>query len=62
MILKSLNEHNSLPRREVNTLLMEYLPARDERLNVYKIGNLLAKLKREKKIHLNGSGEREVSK
>lgn len=41
---------------------MEYLPARDERLNVYKIGNLLAKLKREKKIHLNGSGEWEVSK
>ena len=62
MILKSLNEHNSLPRHKINTLLMEYLPARDERLNVYKIGNLLAKLKREGKIHLNDGGEWEVSK
>lgn len=62
MILKSLKEHNSLPRHKINTLLMEYLPARDERLNVYKIGNLLAKLKREGKILLNDGGEWEVSK
>lgn len=57
-----MGEHNSLPRHKINILLMEYLPARDERLNVYKIGNLLAKLKRDGKIHLNDCGEWEVSK
>lgn len=49
LILKSLAEHKSLPRHKINTLLMEYLPVRDERLNVYKIGNLLAKLRRDGK-------------
>lgn len=57
-ILKSLGEHKSLPRKKINDLIMEYLPKdKEERLNIYKIGNLLSKLKRLGKIDLNDQGE-----
>ncbi len=62
LILKSLGEHRSLPRHKINALILEYLPKYvEERLNIYKVGNLLARLKREGKIQLNENGEWEVS-
>lgn len=58
LIIKALGEHNSLPRIKINKLILEYLPKeKDEKLNKYKVGNLLSKLKRQGKIDLNEDGE-----
>lgn len=58
LILKALDEHTSLPRNKIDDLILEYLPKdREERLNKYKVGNLLAKLKRNGKIDHNDNGE-----
>lgn len=58
LILKALDEHTSLPRKKINALLLEYLPNdKDEKLNIYKVGNLLSKMKRLGKIDINENGE-----
>ena len=58
LILKALDEHTSLLRNKIDDLILEYLPKdREERLNKYKVGNLLAKLKRNGKIDHNDNGE-----
>lgn len=58
LILKALSEHQSLPRTKINDLVMEYLPAnKEEKLKLYKIGNLLAKLKRLGEIELDEKHE-----
>lgn len=58
LIIKALEEHNSLPRAKINDLILEYLPKdKDEKLNKFKVGNLLSKLKRQKKIDLNEDGK-----
>lgn len=63
LILKSLVEHTSLPRHKINDLVMEYLPVNQEQKHkVYKVGNLLAKLKREEKIFLNVKKEWQLKK
>ena len=62
MILKALGEHKSLPRRKINDLLLEYLPHQEERLKKYKVGNLIAKLKKNGKISYNDKKEWELSK
>ena len=63
LILKSLGEHTSLPRHKINDLVMEYLPVNQEQKHkVYKVGNLLAKLKREEKIFLNVKKEWQLKK
>lgn len=63
LILKSLGEHTSLPRYKINDLVMEYLPLKQEKnLKVFKVGNLLSKLKREGKIFLNDKKEWQLKK
>jgi ATP-dependent DNA helicase RecG len=58
LILKALDEHTSLPRKKINALLLEYLPNdKDEKLNIFKVGNLLSKMKRLGKIDINENGE-----
>lgn len=58
LILKSLKEHKSLSRSKINELVLDYLPAdRDMQNKIYKIGNLLAKLKRRQQIYLNNNKE-----
>ena len=58
LILKSLKEHKSLSRSKINELVLDYLPAdRDMQNKIYKIGNLLAKLKRRQQIYLNDNKE-----
>ena len=53
-----LNEHKSLSRSKINELVLDYLPAdRDLQNKIYKIGNLLAKLKRRQQIYLNCNKE-----
>lgn len=63
LILKALQEHTSLPRHKLNELLMEYLPKNQSEQNkIYKVGNLLSKLKRQGKIVLNEHKEWEIKK
>ena len=62
LILKALEEHRSLPRRKINDLVLEYLQHQDEQHKIYKVGNLMAKLKRNGKISLNENKEWELSK
>lgn len=58
LILKALNEHKSLSRSKINELVLDYLPAdRDLQNKIYKVGNLLAKLKRRQQIYLNDNKE-----
>ena len=58
LIIKALGEHGSLPRAKINELILEYLPKdKEEKLNKYKVGNMLSKLKRQGKIDLNEDGE-----
>ena len=63
LIVKALQEHKSLPRRKINDLIMEYLPKeQEEQKKVFKVGNLLSKLKRKGTIFLNDKKEWELSK
>lgn len=63
LIIKALQEHQSLPRHKVNELVLEYLPTGQyEQNKIYKVGNLLSKLKRQGKIFLNDHKEWELSK
>lgn len=63
LIIKALQEHRSLPRHKVNELVLEYLPkGQSEQNKIYKVGNLLSKLKRQGKIFLNDHKEWELSK
>ena len=63
LIIKALNEHKSLPRHKINKLIMEYLPKEQtEQRKVFKVGNLLSKLKRQGTIFLNDKKEWELSK
>ncbi len=53
-----MKEHKSLSRSKINELVLDYLPAdRDMQNKIYKIGNLLAKLKRRQQIYLNDNKE-----
>lgn len=57
-LLKSLKEHKSSSRSKINELVLDYLPAdRDMQNKIYKIGNLLAKLKRRQQIYLSDNKE-----
>lgn len=63
LIVKALQEHKSLPRKKINDLIMEYLPKeQEEQKKVFKVGNLLSKLKRKGTIFLNDKKEWELSK
>ena len=63
LITKALLEHKSLPRHKINELLLEYLPPKQSEQNkIYKVGNLLSKLKRQGKIVLNEHKEWELQK
>ena len=63
LILKALQEHRSLPRYKINELVLEYLPkGQAEQNKIFKIGNLLSKLKRQGKIFLNERKEWEICK
>ncbi len=62
-VKKLRKEHKSLPRRKINDLIMEYLPKeQEEQKKVFKVGNLLSKLKRKGTIFLNDKKEWELSK
>lgn len=63
LITKALKEHNSLPRHKINELVMEYLPkGQTDQRKIFKVGNLLAKLKRQGIISLNDNKEWELNK
>lgn len=60
---KLRKEHRSLPRHKVNEVVLEYLPKGQSKQNkIYKVGNLLSKLKRQGKIFLNDHKEWERRK
>lgn len=62
-VKKLRKEHKSLPRRKINDLIMEYLPKeQEEQKKVFKVGNLLSKLKRKGTIFLNDKKEWMLSK
>lgn len=51
LILKALDQHKRLSRTQINELLMNKLPeALTEKQKVYKIGNLLAALRKAERI------------
>lgn len=63
LIIKALTEHKSLPRHKINELVLEYLPQElSEQKKIYKVGNLLSKLKRNEKVTLNKHKEWELRK